>query len=1134
MQKLAEICIRRPVFAMMIVMTLVVIGVAGYLHLGVDRFPSVDVPVVRISARLPGASPAEMESQVAQPIEEVINTIEGIDELRSINGSGSMFTIVTFNLNRDIDVAAQDVRDRLATVLNELPRDMDTPTVSKSDVDQQPILSISVSGPRSQRELTEIADKIIKTQIERSPGVGEVDIHGGLARAINIWVDADRLAAYQIPITDVRNAVVRQNANIPGGNVTTQEREQTLRTMGRLTEAKTFNELVIATRNGSPIRVRDVGWAEDGTKEQRSLARLNGQPNVTVEVVRQSGANTVAVIEGVKQRLEQLKAQLPTDLKMEIIRDQSRYIYQALHEIQKHLLGGSILACLVVLAFMRNWRAMVIAAVAIPASVIASFGMMKALGFTLNSVTMLALVLMVGIVIDDAIVVLENIFRFIEEKRMRPFQAARAATAEIGLAVMATTFSLVVIFVPVSFMSSISGRFLYQFGITSAVAVLVSLLVSFTLTPMMSARLLRVRRENDHAPDDKSTLTPALSLRERENQTPSLSEAGDGNRQDDVQAKRSEQPLSPLPPGEGQGGGGKAADQPRSRSGFYAYIDRSYSRVLTRAMAHRRLVAGLALLVMACSVPLYKFVRQEYLPSGVDEGEFDIRISAPEGTGLGAINEVALKVEDELKQVPGVQFVLTTVGSSFLGGLNNANFYVRLVPHERRTFGWERLLQWPPWRAFQGNYSQRDIQQVIRQRLRQFPEVRIAIRNPQTYIGSGPNYDIDFSLLGPDLDVLYKYAEELRNKAPELGLQDADITLKLDKPELRVEIDRERAANLGVDTEDIASALRLMVGGDDRATRFRDETMNEDYDVQVRVQEGGRNDAETIARLYVPSTRRSLATEDGSRVNASSLVRLDNVVKLVPAKAPSRIDRLDRQRQVSLRAAVAPGYAQADRIAALRAEVEKMGLPTGYSTRISGRARELETTFNEFLWAFLLSVILMYIILASQFESLVHPFTILLSLPLSVPFAFLSLLVANQTINLYSALGLLVLFGVVKKNAILQIDHMNKLRAQGMPRFAAILQGNRERLRPILMTTFTLIAAMIPLVLGTGPGAEERRAVAVVVIGGQALCLLLTLVVTPVAYSLLDDLGQKLQWRHWRIEEHGLIGSVGGQTASGK
>lgn len=1031
MQKLSDICIRRPVFASMLILALVVVGIAGYVNLQVDRFPSVDLPTVRVSARLAGASPAEMESTVSQPLEEAINTIEGIQELRSVNGSGSAFIGVTFELDRDIDAAAQDVRDRVATVLRQLPRDMDPPTIAKADTDQSPILSLALSGKRSQRELTEIADKIVKKHIERSAGVGEVEVNGGLERAISIWVDADLLAAYQLPITTVREAVERQNANIPGGNVTGDLKEQTLRTMGRLTDPKAFNELVIATRSGRPIRIRDIGWAEDGTKEQRSISRLDGEPTVALQVMRQSGANTVAVIEGIKERLKELEEQLPSDVRVEVTRDQSRYIYEALHEIQRHLILGSILACGVVLLFMRNWRAMVIAAVAIPTSVIASFGMMKALDFTLNSVTMLALVLMVGIVIDDAIVVLENIFRFIEEKKMRPFEAAKAATAEIGLAVMATTFSLVVIFVPVSFMSSIAGRFLYQFGLTAAVAVLVSLLVSFTLTPMMSARLLKAAPEG--------------------------------------------------------------GDSPKSRGGFYAVLDRAYARSLSWALRHRKLVALVALAIIGSSVPLYKYVQQEYLPSNVDEGEFDVRVTAPEGTSLAAINRVAFRIEQELRSIPGIRSVLTTAGGGFIGGVNSANFFIRLVPLKERTFHWARLLKWPPWRAFQGNFSQKDIQQVIRQRLRSLPDVRIAVRNPQTFVGGGPNFDIDFALLGPDLDTLNLYAERLRTNSTELGLMDADTTLKLDKPELRIEIDRDRAATMGVRTSDIADALRIMVGGDDRVTRFRDESMNEDYDVQIRLQEGDRNDPETVSRLFIPR-------------QGGGLVRLDNVVQVVPTQTASRIDRLDRQRQVSLRAAVAPGYAQADRIAALRAEVAEMGLPTGYSTRVSGRARELETTFREFLFAFSLSVVLMYIILASQFESVVHPFTILLSLPLSVPFAFISLLAANQTINLYSALGLLVLFGVVKKNAILQIDHMNKLREAGVERLAAILQGNRERLRPILMTTLTLIAGMLPLALGTGPGAEERRAVAVVVIGGQSLCLLITLVVTPVAYSLLDDL----------------------------
>jgi hydrophobic/amphiphilic exporter-1 (mainly G- bacteria), HAE1 family len=1039
MQKLAEICIHRPVFAAMLVLSLVVVGVAGYFRLGVDRFPAVDLPTVRVSTSLPGAAPEEVESLISQPLEESLNTIEGIKELRSINRQGMSMIIVTFDLTREIDVAAQDVRDRVYATLGELPREADPPVIVKADNDLSPVLTIALTGSRPQRELTEMADKIVKVQLERSLGVGEVEIVGGLERAINVWVDADRLAAYQVPITAVRDAIVRQNADVPGGNVTTPVREHVLRTMGRIVEPRDFNDLVVATRKGSPIRVRDLGWSEDGTKEQRSVALLDGAPSVTLEIRRQSGANTVAVIEGLKAKIPQIAAQLPADVNLVVIRDQSRYIYEALGEIKKHLILGSILACLVVVAFMRNWRAMVIAGVAIPTSVISTFGMMKLMGFTLNSVTMLALVLMVGIVIDDAIVVLENIFRFVEEKRMEAFEAAKAATAEIALAVMATTFSLVVIFVPVSFMSSISGRFLFQFGITAAAAVMVSLLVSFTLTPMMSARFLR--RHGRHGADTA----------------------------------------------------------PQSRRGFYRYLDRAYSWILGWSLRHRVLVAVLAVLTIASSVPLYRQVRQEYIPSNVDEGEFDVNITAPEGASLTAMTGVALQIEQELRAVKGVRLVLASIGGgSALGSVNAARYYVRLDPHEERTFSWRRLLQLRPWKAFAGNYAQRDVIQEVRRRMKKFPDVRASIRNPQTINLGGPNNDIDFAMLGPDLQRLAEYADTLRRRAPELGLLDADITLRLDKPELQVDIDRDRAAQLGVDTSDIATALRLMVGGEQKVSRYRDPSMNEDYYVQLRLSEGSRNDADAITRLYVP------------RQNGG-LVRLDTLVRLRPAEAASRIDRLDRQRAVNLRAAIAPGYALADRLVVLRAAAAELNMPPAYSTRVSGRAREMESTFREFLWAFLLSVVLMYIILASQFESLVHPFTILLSLPLSVPFALLTLWLTDNTINLYSALGILVLFGVVKKNAILQIDHTNKLRAAGLEQMPAILQANRDRLRPILMTTMTLVAGMLPMALGSGPGAEERHATAVVVIGGQTLCLLLTLIVTPVAYSLLDDLGVRLR-----------------------
>ena len=1063
MQKLAEICIRRPVFAAMIVLALVVVGAASYARLGVDRFPSVDLPTVSIRTALPGASTEEVESEVSQVIEEAVNTVQGISELRSVSATGNSFVIATFNLDRDIDTAAQDVRDRVAGALRLLPKDAKPPIIDKFNNDTSPVATIALTGDRPLRELTEYADKVVKVQLERSPGVGQVNLVGGLLRAVNVWIDPDRLTAYQIPITAVRDALVRQNAEEPGGNVTSGPRELTLRTLGRLADSRGFSDLVVQTINGQPVRVRDLGWAEDGNKEQRSLSRLDGVPTVTLDVLRQSGANTIAVIEGAKANLARVAAQLPRDLKLAVVRDQSRYIYAALHEIRLHLILGSLLASLVVLAFMRSWRSTLIAAVAIPASVISTFGMMKALDFTLNSVTMLALVLMVGVVIDDAIVVLENTFRFVEEKGMPPFTAAREATADIGLAVLATTLSLVVIFVPVSFMSSISGRFLYQFGITAAVAVLVSLLVSFTLTPMMSARLLRA--------------------------------------EDAVSGHGGHDPHA---------GAGVA----RSRRGFYAWLDRGYGRLLAATMARRRLAAILSVGVMLSAVPLSRLVKLEYIPSDVDESEFEVNVTAPEGTSLAAMDGAMQAVEAELWKTRGVRTVLATVGSGFLGNVNQGYAFVRIAPSEERHLSVGRLLSGllhlRPLAAFRGNYGQREVMSEVRRRLARFADLRPSVRNVPSFNIGGGNYDIDFTLRGPDLETLAAYAERLRLESKRLGgIVDADTTLKLTKPELRIAVDRARAADLGVQVEDVATALSLMVGGDDQVSRFHDPATNEDYDVELRLANGRRNDPDAIRRLYVPRA----AVAGGP---PRPLVRLDSLVDVRQETTASRVDRVDRQRQVSLRAGVGPGYALADRLDALRGAAAAMNLPPAYSTGVAGRGRELARTYGEFVWAFSLSVIFMYMILASQFESLVHPLTILLSLPLAVPFALLSPWATGNTLNLYSALGILVLFGVVKKNAILQIDHMNNLRAAGLDRAQAILQGNRDRLRPILMTTLALVAGMLPLALGTGPGAEERRAIAVVVIGGQTLSLLLTLLATPVFYSLFDDLRGLSERAGWR------------------
>jgi HAE1 family hydrophobic/amphiphilic exporter-1 len=749
----------------------------------------------------------------------------------------------------------------------------------------------------------------------------------------------------------------------------------------------------------------------------------------------------VAVIEAVKKNLERVRGELPADVKIQIIRDQSDYIYAALHEIDLHLVIGSILASLVVLLFMRSWRATIIAGIAIPTSLVATFGVMWALDFTLNGVTMLALVLMIGIVIDDAIVVLENIFRFIEEKNLTPMQAAAGATAEIGLAVMATTFSLVVIFVPVSFMSSVSGRFLYQFGITAAAAVLVSLLVSFTLTPMMSARFLHISDAH-----------------------------------------------------KGHGGG--------SRGGFYAKIDRLYDWSLRLALRFRFAVAVIALLVVASAWPLYGMVKQEYVPSNVDEAEFQVSVTGPESVSIAAMEPVMRQIDAQLRAMPEVTLVQASLGGGFLGGVNSARYYVRIAPHEQRLFSLTRLLKETlhghPWKAWQGNYSQRQVMSKIRNELKKYPDVRVVVRNYPSFNIGGGNWDVDFVFRGPELDKLAQYAEELRSRAIKIGgFTDLDSSLKLTKSELQVNIDRTRAADLGVDPDDIGTALQLMVGGDEQVTRYRDPAQAEDYDVRLRLTASYRSNPKLLNNLY-------LKTED------NQLVQLGDLAHITHTFTPSRIDRLNRQRSVDLRGGIAPGYAQADRIEALREQAREMHLPAGYVTSISGRSRELEKTFNQFLWAFLLSVILMYMILAAQFESLTHPLVILASLPLSIPFALLSLWGTGNTLNLYSALGVLVLFGVVKKNAILQVDHTNQLRQAGLNRFDAIIHGNRDRLRPILMTTCALVAGMLPLAVGTGPGSEERRTIAVVIIGGQLMALGLTLIVTPVVYALVDDVVEKI------------------------
>ncbi len=1077
MYALAEICVRRPVFALMLITALVVAGLASYPRLGVDRFPNIDMAQVTVRTDYPGAAASEVESEVTAIIEDAVATVAGIDELRSISWDAQSLVMVTFQLDRDTSAGSQDIRDAVSAVIRRLPRGIDPPVVQKRDIDSSPILTLAVAGPRTSRELYLLADHFVKNTIESAKGVGQVVIAGSADRAVQINVSADRLAANQLSILEVRDAVARQNAEIPGGRLDQGMKERIIRTQGRLDETRQFEDLVVATRGETTIRLGDIAEVRDGTKEVRTLARLDGQPAVVLQVQRQSGENTVEVIDQIKALLPRAQALLPDDVRVTVVQDQSRYIRAALNEIEHHLISGSILACLTVLLFMRSWRSTVIASVAIPTSIIATFAFMNAFGFTLNNVTMLALVLMVGVVIDDAIVVLENVFFHIEEKGLSPFDAAIVGTREIGPAVLATTLSLVIVFLPVSFLSSVTGRMLFQFGITATVAILVSMLVSFTLTPMMCSKMLRPIKRKENA---------------------------DGT-----------------------------AGEVASRGGFYGRVESAYLAILRIALRFRWGVLALVVLTCLSNFWLQSLVQRDYVPLNVDESEFEVRVEAPRGATIRAMRQTIDAVEAELKDIDGIEKVVTTVGSGGFGDVNRATFFIRLADSQTRTFSFGRLMsglsRGDPGEAFRGNYTQREKMAAIRKQLNQLGDLQVSVRN-LTSLRQGSNADVDFSITGPNLEQLIEFSDRLLAKAKQLApVADTYSTLVIDNPELLVSINRERAAALGVDVTEIAETLRIAVGGDDRVSRYHDAQVDDAYDVEVRLVGLDRANINSISQLYVRTT--AIPTSDDFRsaqtttyvsapgmdnlakeTAAAGHTRIDNLVDFSFGRNASRIDRLGRQKMVSIRGNIAVGYGLTDGLDAMWGAIRELGIPPELDVQVLGGGRELDRTMLDFRWTFLMSIVFMYIVLAAQYEHLVYPLIILLSLPLAVPFGLLSLYWGGETLNLYSAMGVLVLFGVVKKAAILQVDHTNVLRRRGMERNQAIMQANRDRLRPILMTTISFVAGLLPLLIATGPGAEERRSIAVLVVGGQTLSLLLTLIAIPVLYTFFDDL-TALVWK---------------------
>jgi HAE1 family hydrophobic/amphiphilic exporter-1 len=1019
---ISEICIRRPVFTWVLVSMPVVLGIVSYFSMGVDLFPKVDLSAITISAHLAGASAEEIETTVTRPIEEAVNQVSGIDELRSTTREGVVTVMVQFRLDKNGDIAAQEVRDKISSVIKQLPQGMEPPVVNRFDLDAAPIMTIGISGRRDVREVTEIAKHQIQEQLQTVPGVGAVFLSGGRNRAINVVINTEKLASFELSIEDVRQALITQNLEVPGGIMHQGSRELVLRTLGRMQTAEQFNDLIVVNRSGHAIRIRDIGKAEDSVEEPRGLSRLDDQNAVSLFVQRQSGTNTVAISDAVQVRLARIMKSLPADIKLELIQDQARFIRESMAEVNFHLLLAAVLVSATILLFIRDWRTTVIATLAIPTSIVPTFLFMHYMGFTLNNITMLALILAIGIVIDDAVVVHENIFRHMEEFGKDAKTASRDGTREIALAVLATSLSLVVIFLPVAFMGGIVGRFFSSFGLTVAFAIMMSLFVSFTLTPMLCAHFLVLESNLDETHKSKG---------------------------------------GPI----------------------YRTIDSLYGYALTIALKHRTVTLLFSLLVFLSTIPIGFGLGANLIPRD-DQSEFQVTYITPEGYTLERTNQVIGEIENRLCRLPGVVHHFTIIGQNTgsagkgQGDVTRGSIYFRIKELNERTF------------------SQFELMDRAREILSQYPDLRTAVSDVSAVGVSGQDSrTFQLSIQGPDIEKLASYsAEFIERLRKSSGLVDIDSTLSLRKPEVQVAIDRDRASDLGIPVQTIANTLNVLVGGQ-IVSRYKEGT--EQYDVWLRAEKPFRATPQNLESLTIPS-------------QTSGLVRLSSLATLTESRGPSQIDRFNRQRTVTIlghpdKASLKDAVQQAQIIA------REMNLPPEYEVTFGGQAKMLGETGYYFMVALVLSVLFMYLILAAQFESWLNPVSILAALPVTIPFGLLSLLMFRTPLDLYAMFGLFMLIGIVKKNGILQVDKTNELRSSGVERTAAIMEANHTRLRPILMTTVMLIAAMIPIALGRGPGAGARASMAKVIIGGQTLSLLLALLVTPVTYEAIDSVGQWLR-----------------------
>lgn len=1029
---LSRTAIRRPVFTTMVIASLVVFGLVAYRTLGVDLFPRVEFPVVTILTQLPGADPETIETTVTDPIEEAVNTLSGIKHLRSTSADSFSQVAVEFELTKDVDVAFQEVSAKVAAIRSRLPSDIEEPVIEKLDVDSAPVTTVVVAGDLPFRELSRIADTEVKERLQTLEDVGSARLVGFRDRKIWLWLSPRALESHGLAVGDVVDALRRQHVEVPAGSVKTGPKDIAVTLAAEFEDRDELEQMVVSPLGAAPVRLADVGIVEDGLEEETSRARLDGAPCVAILVRRQSGKNTVQVATRIAREVERLRKDLALrGVRLELAQEQAPFIQKSLAEVEHHLVIGGVFAVLVVLLFLRNIRSTLICGLVLPTSVVATFMALSAMGFTLNQMTLLGLTLAIGLLIDDAIVVQENILRHVEAG-VPPRQAADEATSEIGLAVLATTMSVVAVFIPVAFMGGMVGRFFFAFSLTVSVAVLLSMFVSFTLDPMLSSRVLR-------KPGRHNVLFRAFET-------------------------------------------------------AFAAIDRAYEVALARALRVRWLVVLLAIGAFASIPVLAKGLRFEFLPVE-DQSEFTVKVRAPLGASVEKTASILGELRARLADLPEKEYILETVGDDELARANEGSLYVKLVDLSKRT------------------RSQEQVMADARTRVADVRDATVSVQIVPRVSGGGRRWAmVQYELRGRDLGALDRLSKGIRERMRRAGgYVDVDSTFETGKPEADLHVLRDRAADLGVDPQAIGQTLRASVGGLDVATW---KAEGDRFDIAVRLLESARNRTDLLGALSV-------------RGNDARLVELRNVTRLVEVGAPVEISRYGRLRQITVLANL-EGKVLGEATDEIERFAREAGLPPDVRTGWAGFADVMKETSANMGVTFVLALIMIYMVLASQFESFVHPLTIMLTLPLAFIGAFAALVLTGKTVSIFVMVAFVFLMGLVAKNAILLVDFANRLRREkGLDAVTALVKAGSVRLRPILMTTVAMIAGMGPVAVAGGAGSESRQPMAIAIVGGLVSSTILTLFVVPTAYSLLASAGDWLSRLAWRRVDDSRVRSQG-------